>query len=364
MAWYRHIEQDKKFRPDLINQCFADRKSSIKNEAIFTRIAVSYNKAKKAQAKAADMYQVGSEWVHIYDNYMGEIVSALKSADIGSINRIYNNFFRERCSVGLHGLPVNMFKNYFSGKVSRMHAKLFLKDAVYRHNLWDITVGKLNGIASLKGPLLGNPYGYYVDGTFIEASAQYQHYYATMIGRLAKSGTHRTILELGGGFGGMAYYLMRDNTNLTYLDFDLPENFALTSFYLLSAFPDKKIALYGEVDLETDDITAYDAVLMPNFEIEKVKDNTVDLVFNSYSLAEMSREAVKNYFKVFNRVTNKFIYHVNHTKRGPMKADEFPVDTDKYELVYRAPALWNMALNPWMDEYECLYKHKQLEFRV
>ena len=73
--------------------------------------------------------------------------------------------------------------------------------------------------------------------------------------QLLKDKKHCSILELGGGFGSMAYYLMQESNNATYFDFDLPENFALTAFYLLSSFPNKKIALYGEVDLENDNLT-------------------------------------------------------------------------------------------------------------
>ena len=45
-----------------------------------------------------------------------------------------------------------------------------------------------------------------------------------------------------------------------------------------------------------------------------------------------------------------------------MKADEFKVDLNKFELVYRAPALWNMARNIEMDEFEYLFKNKSLVF--
>ena len=76
----------------------------------------------------------------------------------------------------------------------------------------------------------------------------------------------------------------------------------------------------------------------------------------------MSSEAVDNYLAHFNRLSNKFIFHINHTRDSVVKADEFKVDLNKFELVYRAPALWNMARNIEMDEFEYLFKNKSLVF--
>jgi hypothetical protein len=169
-------------------------------------------------------------------------------------------------------------------------------------------------------------------------------------------------MELGGGYGGLAYYLVRDHSDMTYFDFDLPENLALTSFYLMSAFPNKRIGLYGEVDLKADDLKGkYDIVLLPNFAIADMKNNSADLVFNSYSLAEMSREAVENYLVHFNRVASKFIFHVNHNRESVVQADEFKIDLEKFQIISRSPALWNKGMNLLMDEFEYLYKNKDLK---
>jgi hypothetical protein len=137
---------------------------------------------------------------------------------------------------------------------------------------------------------------------------------------------------------------------------------ALASYYLMSSFPEKRIALFGEIDLETDDLDAFDAILLPNVAMGAMKDDSVDLVFNSYSLAEMSRETIDCYIKEVNRFSAKFFYHVNHTKNSLVKASEFPVDRRKFELLYRAPALWNFARNPGMDEFEFLYINRAMQF--
>lgn len=352
---------DQNYNLKFIDKCFEDRKSNISNKDIFQRVSKSYNKAKISQNNAHDVYQVGNEWVPIYKKYMSEIMIALSEEDNDALEGIYNNFLREKCSTGLAGIGgyERMTRNYFSGHISVKNARIYMKDVIHRFNIWKNEIGGTSDIDCLKGPLLGNPYGHYVNGIFIEASSHYNHYYATKIRMLQENSSHSKVLELGGGYGNMAYYLMRDSDNLTYLDFDLPENFALTAFYLLSAFPNKKIALYGEIDIENDNLESYDAILMPNFEIEKMGNDSVELVFNSYSLAEMSHETINNYINIINRISKKYIFHLNHTKYSSMSADDFPIDDNKFKLVHRVSAKWNMAINFAMDEFEFLYQSKK-----
>jgi len=352
---------DQNYNLKFIDKCFEDRKSNISNKDIFQRVSKSYNKAKISQNNAHDVYQVGNEWVPIYKKYMSEIMIALSEEDNDALEGIYNNFLREKCSTGLAGIGgyERMTRNYFSGHISVKNARIYMKDVIHRFNIWKNEIGGTSDIDCLKGPLLGNPYGHYVNGIFIEASSHYNHYYATKIRMLQENRSHSKVLELGAGYGNMAYYLMRDSDNLTYLDFDLPENFALTAFYLLSAFPNKKIALYGEIDIENDNLESYDAILMPNFEIEKMGNDSVELVFNSYSLAEMSHETINNYINIINRISKKYIFHLNHTKYSSMSADDFPIDENKFKLVHRVSAKWNMAINFAMDEFEFLYQSKK-----
>lgn len=344
-----------------IDEGFADRKMEV-NYAHIKRIIRAYNLSKAAQKNAGEEYQVGYMWLPIYEGFMKEIMAALSSEDEVAVANIYKNFFRERCSIGLHGMPVDMFKDYFSGHISDENRGKYLEDLMHRFGTWLTSIGKTMPITALKAPDVGNPYGCFIDGNFYRAGCDYQHYYATMIGRLVRSKQHTFALEIGGGFGGMAYYLVRDNPGLTYIDMDLPENMALAAFFLLSGCPDKKIALYGEVNLATDDLSQYDAVMLPNFALKEIKDNSIDLCFNSYSLSEMPMNTVAAYMGHFNRISSKFIYHINHTTVGSSKADEFAIDYEKFELISRAPAIWGKACNPLMDEYEFLYKNKNLSF--
>jgi putative sugar O-methyltransferase len=355
----RQFKGDPNYKLDLVEQGFADRQQErLDDSAILKRICDAYNKAKKTEQHVSSVYRPSNEWLPIYEKPLKEVISALTNRDIDSLGRIYNNFWRDACSTGLVGLPVDMEKHFFGEKIERRYKMLFLNDAIYRYRLWCSLTGENYSIADLESPPIGNPYGFFIEDKFIKAGADYLHYYATEIGRLIEDETSKLVVELGGGFGGMAYYLIRDNPDLTYLDLDLPENMALTAYYLLKAFPNKNILLFGEDDFSAESIRKYDIVVMPSFEISNIPSNSASLAFNSYSLAEMSKETIDIFIAEFMRIIDQkgYFLHVNHNKNSLVVADDFGVNPAEFKLLSKTPALWNKGRNSRMDEYEYLYR--------
>jgi hypothetical protein len=101
--------------------------------------------------------------------------------------------------------------------------------------------------SELSKPDVGNPYGYDVvsdegERFFISPGSEYHYCYSQIIVNLPRESASWVVLELGGGFGGMAYYLIRDS-KFKYLGLELAENVALRSFYLMSLFPQKNFYL-------------------------------------------------------------------------------------------------------------------------
>jgi hypothetical protein len=252
----------------------------------------------------------------------------------------------------------DMEKGYFGRRIGRRHKMFWMNDVLHRYRLWRSLMGDTRALEDLDSPCIGNPFGCYIDGRFIQGGSDYQHYYATAIGRLVRAEASKCVVELGAGFGGMAYYLLRDNLDLTYIDLDLPENAALTAYYLLKAFPDRKIRLFGEVDLRHESIQKGEILILPSFEVGNLPTSSAGLVFNSYSLAEMSQETISTFIAEFERLVCErgYFFHVNHNARSLVVADDFGVDSAKFDLLYKIPALWNMGRDSRMDEYEYLYR--------
>lgn len=344
-------------RLDKVQEGLTDQQFQyIDDKNILDRIIKAYQLAKEVQKTKSSTYNVSNEWLPIYEKPLKPIMNALSSGNVDEVRKIYRNFWRNSSSVGLVGFPGDMEKSYFKGKISKRDKKVYLYDFLHRMKYWKSYVGNSYSLKDLKSPAIGNPFGLVLDGTFIKSGADYLHYYSVAISRLIKKKKNPVVVELGAGYGGMPYYLCRDNPTFTYVDFDLPENLALTSYFLMCAFPEKKFALYGENELNNECLSSNNIILMPSFEIEKMPTQSTDLAFNSYSLAEMSEETIKNYIYHFDRVTKEYILHINHTRNSLVGADNFEIDNNNFELVYKIPAIWNGGRDLDMDEFEYLYR--------
>lgn len=342
---------------------FAERDSLKPSREMLERIISAYKKAKEKQKNVAPHLLVSNEWLPIYERHLGKIIDALESEDIDAVTRTYCNFMRDEVSTGLTGMPVDMKKTYFSGKVAKWHQLLFLINSLYRFNLWKLLLPGVS-VKALAAPNIGNPYGYYMDNEFVRVGAEYQHYYATKSLSFLGQNGRCVVLELGGGFGGYAFFLhtLSKVSPVLYIDLDLPEILALASFYLMAAFPEKRFLLFGESSNDYENLGSYDFVLLPNFEIESIPQDSIDLVFNSYSLAEMAPDTIQAYVRSFGEICRGIIFHVNHVRRALLGADDFGIEGAGFELVERKKALWNMGTYLEMDEFEFVYKRQASTF--
>lgn len=106
--------------------------------------------------------------------------------------------------------------------------------------------------------------------------------------------------------------MQNSNRKINYISLDIPEMLAISSYFLMSSFPEKKFLLYGE---DSNDFEDYDIVLMPHFILPKLEDESVDLFFNSNSLSEMPRETSDEYVSQIERICKKYFMHINHDGR-------------------------------------------------
>jgi hypothetical protein len=342
-------------RPTSPTRSLADRTETAR------RIIEAYTLAIQDQVAQNDVYKVSNEWVPIYEAPLKPLIAALRGRDAAGLRDLLDNFFRNSISWGLCGMAGDMESIYFRNTPSRFALKKFLIDAVYRYRLLErLLPGVRPGDLHVEN--FGNPYGIYVDDEFVRTGSDYQYYYAHAVTKLLEPLAERRIVaELGGGVGGFAYYINRLlPSNLSYVNLDLPEILCISSYQLLNLLPEKSFLLYGETaSIDSNAIAAHDIALLPCFAIEAMQENSVDVSFNSYSLAEMGRETIANYTNHLSRVTRKGILHVNHVTKALVGADQFPFDSTKFELKHRERALWNLGRDLKCDEYEFLLLRRE-----
>lgn len=119
------------------------------------------------------------------------------------------------------------------------------------------------------------------------------------------------ILEIGGGFGLTSLIFNRNMKNSCYIIIDIPTTGILSAYFLIKM--GLNVCLYGEYNTEDyeDLINKYDVIIIHPYEIEKFKENSIDIVINTASLVEMNDSWVQYYIKNISRIAKRF-YNDNH----------------------------------------------------
>lgn len=173
--------------------------------------------------------------------------------------------------------------------------------------------------------------GWLIDGTIVnDDTYAYQERLCLMaenalIAHLdERLGEHNplVVIEIGGGFGGLAYHLMRAfDRRLRYVIVDLPESLAFSAIYLTTLFPDldNRIASEsGSISLEATPGFTF----VPNMDYGRLAlGRDADLVVNTLSLSEMSDPQIEDYCAAVSRWigTRGIFFEQNHQSdhRGP-----------------------------------------------
>ena len=124
----------------------------------------------------------------------------------------------------------------------------------------------------------------------------------------------------------------------------------------MKTWPKKKALLYGEKIFNSSDIYSYDLIFMPSYEIEKLKNDSVDLFLNKNSLGEMNPDLAIHFIDNICR-TAKIFFHMNHDKirnifeknTKSLVNSEYPINNKKFKLLFRYPDLGHLLYTGKLD---------------
>ncbi len=318
------------------------------------------NTALKDTAEASSPYRHGSNWLAYLKMTRGDLWDLLALRRVTELTGLLNNCLRNRLTEGMYG-GATAFSHWtgvdYATQIERMKAC---------YTAWAYTIHEDPDVEELGMPRIGNPYGLTLDGAIVNANCFYNHYRSVFASRLVKGMERPVIAEIGGGVGLFGYYLLKRNPSICYMDFDLPENLFVASYYLSMAFPDKRILYYegAEKDLTAEVLGGYDIVLMPNLMLQRLADRTVDMFVNTISLSEMDYETIVEYLKQVQRCTKKYFYQENladfNFSYKSYPADFFP-NLDGFVELMTGPSRWpHFAFTSSEHKYtETLYERKE-----
>ena len=158
-------------------------------------------------------------------------------------------------------------------------------------------VAKMDSVLGFRvdAPEVGAPYGLAIDEHLITLEAPDQIYGAMRLDRALHTHLprdrqrHSTIVEIGGGYGGMCYWFMRMRSEIErYTIVDLPIMSVLQGYFLAKTLGPTTVSLLGERPAKV--------TLLPNSRLAEV-DTPFDALVNKDSMPEMPYETMVDYLE-------------------------------------------------------------------
>lgn len=144
----------------------------------------------------------------------------------------------------------------------------------------------------------------------------------------------RVVVELGSGYGRLAWVFLRAQPGVRYVLVDIPPGLAIAQRYLTELFPERPVFHFRRFDAYAEVADEFEraqiAFLTPN-QLEKIPALRADLLINVSSLHEMRREQIAHYFQLFEQHCDGFFYtkqwlrSVNSFDDLVVRREEYPV---------------------------------------
>jgi putative sugar O-methyltransferase len=277
---------------------------------IVEEVISSFNAAKRMQPSIAIPYRPSGVWRDFLDPRLGYFYDIISKKDHESVAKYLRNFFRNQAISGLWSGEINVFQAFHNlDKLAQLQREHTMKEQylVWRRNLPSVDLKELDA------PRVGNPWGYRFDDYLLYEPVLEYNFQAHYFDELLKDIKTPVVIEIGGGFGGLAHHLLCLRPSIKYIGFDLPENILIQTYYLSCIFPNAKILTYenNAPTLTLEQLDDYDIVLLPNFELKRTESLIADLIVNVRCLSGMSHEAITEYFTQIDRLGRLFFYHEN-----------------------------------------------------
>jgi hypothetical protein len=190
----------------------------------------------------------------------------------------------------------------------------------YREKIRALESLDKHGLFVPEAPEMGG-FGYEIDGKLVNIDTL--KFYECMIAMdrggaldaFRSSQARPVILEVGAGWGGLAYTFKTLFPNACYVLVDFPELFLFSATYLMTLFPGAKVAFATGTPNEIQGAWAEnDFVFVPNTLQQEISPERLDLTINTVSFQEMTSEQVRAYVAMAVRLNCPTLYSLNRAR--------------------------------------------------
>ena len=280
-------------------------------KAFYERLFNFYRNMKFKEINNPEITKPSSLWQNHINNDYKFLIDSFKKNDLANFSFFLNNFGNWNNYLGIeHNTLLKRYsKNLF--------LKSYLKNEIFlkHYKIWKDFGYEKKDLNKISTPEFGNQLGAYIDGNFVTIGSFFNQIISKILYEHIKHKSKPIICDLGGGYGKLGYFLIKNFKDSCFIDFDIPEVLVLAAYYLMSSFPNKKTLLFGEKEFKKKDIENFDLIFMPSVEIT-------------------------NYCsKIFFHMNHNRIRNVFDDKDKSLISSEYPIDMKKFDLVFDYPDL-------------------------
>ncbi len=132
--------------------------------------------------------------------------------------------------------------------------------------------------------------------------------------------TRCRILEIGGGWGGLAYQIKKHCSGVNYILVDLPYTLYFAVYYLYRLNPSLRLWVYSR-DEDPAKFLDYDFIFLPPWALEAIPKKSIDIAINQSSLGEMTEKQVGFYSENLARITKIGLVSENRRMANPFNEE-------------------------------------------
>ena len=329
------------------------------------RIIAAYKKSKQLQGQAALPFEIRGLWAEWISVNYNQLVVALEAEDVTKLASMLENLFREQFTADTGG-----YDSYIQYR--KPFGSLYIKYVWSKYRDLLLVLGfDPNRICF---PNVGNQTGVVLNGKVISIDTIRHAHHAVEMCELLRNIPKAICVEIGAGIGGQAYQTvqMGGEQISKYVLFDIPEVAALSSYFLLSAFPNKRVRLFGEDSVSVSSSDEYDIAVFPHYAISQLPDSSIDLFYNCNSFSEMDGATSREYLSIIERTCRKYFLHDNHEAIFKFKDADGSTSTnvigsklipnpDLFKRVFKRLSVdRNLPEDRFLVQYEYLYEKMKL----
>lgn len=153
----------------------------------------------------------------------------------------------------------------------------------------------------------------------------------------------RLVVELGSGYGRLAWVFLRAHEELRYVLVDIPPGLAIAQRYLTELLPERKAFCFRRFDSYAEvaeELASAQIVFLTPDQLELIPSLHADLLINVSSLHEMRPDQIDNYFRLIAAHCDGFFYS-KQWQRSTNPFDGVVVGRDDYPV----PAEWTASFD-------------------